>query len=447
MNNEFMEKLHALSKKYEEYDKPLYLGYPIENSFDKKTTSTSILDYENESNSADLYFHIPFCRKMCYFCCCYRVPLQNESCVDRYLDAVEKELLLKFGHKKKMSYTNMHWGGGTPTVLNEKQIERLYYSIGKYFTPENGHMTNIESYPNHNDITREKLKLLKQLGFNSISFGIQDFDKRVQKAINREYEVDETLKIIDIAKEEGLTVHIDLCYGLPFQGLNEFERTLEAIMKIEPDQIVAYPYMHYTDNFPLQKKILVDSIPNSFMKLLLSTLAKEMLTDDYTKYGMDTFIRKSSSLDNLWKSSKIVRNMMGTNIATNNPLYGCGMSAVSRWKDGYEKNTDSLKVYEESIFSGKLPLIREHIMTEEDRIRYTIIEEQLGGMKQINKKKIEEMTGAKFFEKYTPQYERMLEFQKDGLVTDINADIIYLTEIGSEFTRCIAHCFNEYVNN
>lgn len=162
---------------------------------------------------------------------------------------------------------------------------------------------------------------------------------------------------------------------------------------------------------------------------------------------MDTFIRKSSSLDNLWKSSKIVRNMMGTNIATNNPLYGCGMSAVSRWKDGYEKNTDSLKVYEESIFSGKLPLIREHIMTEEDRIRYTIIEEQLGGMKQINKKKIEEMTGAKFFEKYTPQYERMLEFQKDGLVTDINADIIYLTEIGSEFTRCIAHCFNEYVNN
>ncbi|SET42674.1 coproporphyrinogen-III oxidase family protein [[Clostridium] polysaccharolyticum] len=444
MNYENMKQLHLLAQKYEEYDKPLYLGYPIENSFDKKVTNTTIQDYGDKLNSADLYIHIPFCRKMCYFCCCYRVAFQNEIQMDQYVDAIQKELLLKFGQKEKMVYTSMHWGGGTPAVLTEKQIERLYHSIETYFTPAAGNMTNIEAYPNRTDITSEKLKLLKQLGFNSISFGIQDFDKRVQKAINREYEVNETLKIMDMAKKEGFMVHIDLCYGLPFQGLNEFEKTLEAVMKIEPEQIAAYPYMHYTVNFPLQNKILVNSIPNSFMKLLLSMLAKEKLADNYTKYGMDTFIRKNSSIDNMWKSSKIVRNMMGTNIDTGNLLYGLGMSAISRWENGYEKNTDSLKEYEETIFEGKLPIIREHIMTKEDKLRHFLIEEQIGGIRQINKKQIEKRIGIPFFEKFARQYEKMVEFEKDGLIAGLDEDIIYLTDIGSEFTRCIAHIFNEY---
>lgn len=444
MNSENMQRYHFLSQKYDEYDKPLYLSYPIENHFEKKIDAMAKQEYQGNSALADVYVHLPFCRKMCYFCCCDRVVFQNEMDKDIYINAIEKELLLKFGQREKMFYSSMHWGGGTPTFLTEKQIERLYITLEKYFTKAKGSLTNIEAYPDDKDITREKLRLLKQLGFDSISFGIQDFDKRVQQAINREYEINNTLKIIDQARAEGFMIHIDLCYGLPFQGLNEFEKTLETVKKIKPEQIVINPYVHYPFLFPLQRKILYHSIPNSFIKLLLSTLANDMLGDMYTKYGIDTYIRKDSSLGDVWNSAKITRNLMGTSIDTQNPLYGIGMAAISRCKDGYKKNSDSLKKYEESLSNEKLPIVKEHMMTKDDELRYHLIQEQILGMQQINKKQVEDITGIPFFEKFERQKEEMAQFEKDGLITDLGKDTIFLTDMGSNFSRCIAHIFNEY---
>lgn len=437
-----INKIHYLAQKYNEYNLPLYLSYPIESHWHSPSKDLAERIQAEQINEADLYVHIPFCKEMCYFCCCDKMVTHSEEKKENYLQMLERELRLKFHNHSLIKISNMHWGGGTPTYLSISQIERLFSTLKQYFVFDKNAKLNIEAYPETDIITREKLLCLKQLGFTSISFGVQDFDLRVQHTLNRRCNEEETLNLVQMSKEIGLDVHIDLCYGLPYQGLNEFENTLEVVKKAAPTQIVIYPYAHYPFLFPLQRKIPELSLPNAFMKILLIDLADTLLGVHYDKYGIDTYIRKNAEGD--WKNSTIIRNFMGTNMESEKTLLGIGMAAISKYDFGYVKNNIKLDKYQESLLVDRLPFEKMCIMSEDDKIRNTVIQNHILSNQCINKKEINGKYGLSFDDYFKKEISVLQCMKKDELLKSVSSDEIELTDYGKFFTRCIAHVFNKY---
>lgn len=445
MESRDTKKLHYLSSKYNEYNMPLYLSYPIEANWKNKREEASLSGIMGESQDVDMYIHFPFCKQVCYFCCCEKIITQKQENIEHYLLMLNHEMNVRMGkqaEKKKVS--NMHWGGGTPTMMSVQQMEKLWENIEHYFFMEKAEYVNIEAYPDAEMLTKEKLKFLKERGFTSISFGIQDFDRRVQEAIHRQGSIEETRKLIEMARAAGLQIHIDLCYGLPYQGLNEFEQTLEVMKVFAPERIVIYPYAHYPFLFPLQRKIPDLSIPNVFIKTMLMNLANTILADSYEKYGMDTFIKKGSKEQERWRKSKIVRDFMGTNVCTQNVLYGLGSSAISRTGEVMIKNTGQVAFYESELQENQWPIEKMHRMTKDDRIRNDLIQNHLLGTGRLDFEELEKAYQISFSDYFAKEIEEVEQLVKDELIEWEAEGVLRMTKYGILFPRTIAHIFNHY---
>ena len=440
------KQIHYLAQKYKEYNLPLYLSYPIDSAWKAPGEEWSGKIKLKEADRADLYVHFPYCKQICYFCCCEKAVASKQEIYERYLDRIEQEFAIRMESHTIKQVSGMHWGGGTPVLMNEKQMERLYQTISRYFQLDGAEIINIESYPDPDVLTREKLAFMKKLGFTSISLGIQDFDKRVQAAIHRQADIEKTSQIVNIAKSLGFLIHVDLCYGLPYQGLNEFEKTLKAVQKMEPEQIVIYPYAHYPFIFPLQRKILNDSIPNTFIKTMLLHMADQMLSSEYTKFGMDTYIRKSGGEEFRWSKRKITRDFMGTSVYTEQELWGFGSSAITCTEDWMGKNISKIENYEAAVQSNNWKLEALHILTEEDKLRQCLIQKNLLGNMKIDITDLEQTYQIDFREHFARELEQLKELEADGLVayTEGRNVGILLTEYGKLFPRTVAHIFNQY---
>ena len=239
MNHRQLLEWEKLSMRYDENAIPLYLSYPVE-SFWKQHHSEEQHNLSLASSDISfLYFHFPYCKEICHYCMCYKEALKNDGDLDLYLDYLAKDMDLRIAMLRQRPGRNgahMHWGGGTPTLLSLKQLETIHQAIVERLkiNSGDGYEHSIEAFPDPQIVTPAKLELLKSLGFNVISFGIQDFDRRIQKVINRAHDPEAVRGLIGMAKELGFRVHVDLCYGLPFQGINELERTIVEILPAAP---------------------------------------------------------------------------------------------------------------------------------------------------------------------------------------------------------------------
>ena len=446
-----MLEWEKLARRYDENAIPLYLSYPVE-SFWKQTVNPGT--YANSLNQNDfsfLYIHFPFCKKICHYCLCYHEALDEADDIDVYIRYVTKEIDLKLKQAAiadKLNIRHMHWGGGTPTLLSSKQIEKLHNEVTERveFVRDEDNEFSLEAYPDENIVTREKLILLKELGFNTISFGVQDFDERVQKVINREHKPDTVHYLIALAREIGFRVHVDLCYGLPFQGLNELERTLLEIVKSQPLRMSVNPYTHNPFVFPRQKVIPNSSVPNSFMKTMLALMADNILTErGYVRTGLDQYIKPEDPFfDSLQKHS--VRSLMGYSQNDKVSFLGCGATAISFFDNSFYMNSPRLEDYFQQIDHSRVPLEEKRCYryNEDDRIRNQLIQKYILTHFSIDKEQFARELNVNFDHYFTEEMIKLARHEKDGLVDLSDPGVIRITERGKFFSRHIAHIFDTF---
>lgn len=448
MNSDEVNKVHYLTQKYDEYKKSLYLSYPVENVWKDKIEEKDILSSIDLISIADIYIHFPFCETLCNYCCCDKILCKGEKEKDEYIEYIGKEIEYKVAKRmnKSIQVKNIHLGGGTPTCMSRRQITRLYEIINSNFTILANATIKIEAYPEKSIISIEKLTLLKELGFNYISYGVQDFDLKVQKAINRKCKVDDVRDIVRMSKKLGFTVNIDMCYGLPYQGLREFEETIIEVKKMNPDNIVVYPYVHHPYLFPLQRQIHALSLPNNFIKTLQYEMLLKQLEDGYQKFGIDTFLsdKNKGSWDPM---DELTRDFMGSSRKVCENLIGLGMAAISKVNGVYYKNFVDLEDYYKKIEQGCLPIKdnNAHIMTTDDLIRHDIIQNCILSSFVIKKKEIECKYGISFEHYFENELCVLEKMEIDGLITGLNTEIISVSSCGLFFTRTIASVFNKYI--
>lgn len=451
-NNKELLKLEKLARKYNENNIPLYLSYPTSSYWKKIVTKDKFKKAFNDNVSTFLYFHFPYCKKACNYCMCYKYVTNDQKDNDLYLNYLEKEFTQKINlfecdELKFIKY--IHWGGGTPTLLTCYQIERIFNKIQKKVSMLNdtSNRISIEAYPDDKVITHEKLKLLRSLGFNEISFGVQDFDKRVQKTINRDHSEKVVKKLVSMAQDVGFSVNIDLCYGLPFQGLNELEQTIKVVVEMGIDRIALFTYVHYPLIFPMQKIMPTLSIPNSFIRVLMTDIAGRYLKDmGYLKVGYDHFVKKDYWLGNKLKKEKIIRDFMGYSMEDRKQFIGFGNSAISFFGNTYFHNKISLTDYYNDLDNNRLPIIEKmgHEMSMDDIIRNEIIQQNIMCDFEINKKNIETKFKINFDKTFKKELARLTSFQQDGLVDVIDINRIRINKYGEKFIRHIAHAFDSY---
>lgn len=444
------QRLHYLSQKYNEYNLPLYLSYPVESQWRQKVEEADIVRDLQEAEEARVYVHIPFCRTACYYCCCDRVIGVSEAGIDEYLDVLEMEMALKLaGRERRLRTDQVHCGGGTPAYLSIRQLERLYGLLERQVELTERTRIKLEAYPDKDMIHEDKLRSLKAMGFNYISFGIQDFDERVLRAINRRFHPAEAKSLIRTAVDLDFTVNIDLCYGLPYQGLKEFEAALREVMSIGPDKIVIYPYAHYPAVYPMQRNIPALSLPNVFIKSLQLKLAHDLLGDSYEKRGMDTFIRREGKEFARVHGQARVRDFMGASERGSSNLLGLGKSAISRVNNRYYKNVPELDRYGAFASSGRLPLElnQTHKLSRDDLIREEMITGQLLSDYCIDKAAAAGQFCLDFDSYFHHEWKELKAMEQDGMLKGLEGTHISATEAGSYFIRTIAHVFDPYYNS
>ena len=451
MNHREMLAWERLAMRYDENAIPLYLSYPVE-SFWKQQRSEAQHDQSLASSDISfLYFHFPYCKEICHYCMCYKEPLKDDRDLDVYLDYLIRDMDLRLAVLKRGTWRNgahMHWGGGTPTLLNLHQLETIHNAITERLDIDTSgsHEHSIEAFPDPQIVTQSKLELLKALGFNVISFGIQDFDRRIQKVINREHDPVTVRELIGMAKDLGFRVHVDLCYGLPFQGINQLERTIEEVLPANPGRICIFPYAHAPMVFPRQNIIPRSSIPNSFIKVLMAERADRLLVDNgYTRLGLDHYLSPDDPyLEDLQTSGS--KTLMGYSQDDKLNYLGFGATAISFFDKSFYRTVASIKDYYGMLDAGQIPveLKRAYRHNDDDHLRNKLIQDHILTRFEIDRSKFENDFSINFNDYFDSELQSLEQFEREGLVDLDKSGHIRLTRTGQFFSRHIAHRFDRF---
>ncbi|MCA9554698.1 MAG: oxygen-independent coproporphyrinogen III oxidase [Myxococcales bacterium] len=326
------------------------------------------------SEPLGLYVHLPFCEERCTFCGCNVVVTKETERADQYLDYVTKELDLvvpDLGDRRRVS--QIHWGGGTPTFLREDQIQRLWGEITKRFEVLPGAEVSIEIDPAVT--TLSQLDLLRKLGFNRVSMGVQDFDPDVQEVIHRIQSVEETKALVDHARDLGFSgVNFDLIYGLPLQTPERWQETLRRVMELGPDRLAVYSFAYLPDLRPHQKRLPMADIPVGVPKLALFKMAYDTFaTSGYEVIGMDHFARPEDELSKALGKRKLHRNFQGYTVKAAADTVAVGVTAIGDMVGRYTQNVPQLMKYYRFLDEGQLPTVRGIVLTDDDVRRREVI--------------------------------------------------------------------------
>ena len=359
---------------------PRYTSYP---TADRMHTGFGPKDYSEElrrrgerpDEPVSLYFHVPFCETLCYYCGCNKIQTKNHGRSAPYLDSVEQELRLVSGLlDARLPVTQLHWGGGTPTFLSDDEAARLMDMTHAHFALQSGGEFSIEIDPRK--VGARRVEHLARLGFNRMSVGVQDFAPEVQQAVNRIQSVEETREVIDAARGCGFaSVSVDLIYGLPLQNVASFGRTLEQVIALSPDRIALYSYAHLPHVFKPQRRINADDLPSPDVKLKLLGMAIAALEEaGYVYIGMDHFAKPDDELARAQREGQLHRNFQGYSTHADIDLLAFGVSGISNVDGCYAQNAKTIDEYTEMLAFGKLPIARGVRLTPEDRLRRTAIQ-------------------------------------------------------------------------
>jgi oxygen-independent coproporphyrinogen-3 oxidase len=316
-----------------------------------------------------------------------------------------------------------------------------------HFSGEVDASISIEAYPDPDYVTLEKLRLLRDMSFTEISFGVQDFDERIQRVINRRCSPAVLRGLVEMARSCGFRVHVDLLYGLPFQGLNELESSIRLIAAMDPDRVAMQCYAHYPFVYPAQRNIPTSSVPNSFTRVLLAMLAEDLLTSaGYNRVGFDYFVKTGDPLHAAAMRGELNRDLMGYSSDERRECLGSGMGAISFLSGAFFHNRRTLDEYLNDLEENRLPLERRtsHRLSADDAIRSRVIQTAVLGRLRIDKGEIESTLQVPFDEYFSDEQRMLSDFADDGLVECGDSKIIRLTGHGRFFARHIAKVFDTY---
>lgn len=431
---------------------PRYTSYPTADRF---TTDFRIGDYlqaVNEvralgvRNPLSLYLHIPFCEKLCYYCACNKVVTKHHSKAAVYLTYLKREIDMQGRLFADMNHVEqLHLGGGTPTFLTDEQLKDLMAHLRRWFnfaTDEIGEYS-IEVDPR--TVTGERIHSLREIGFNRISFGVQDFDPDVQKAVNRIQSEESTLEVIRAAREaEFRSVSIDLIYGLPKQNLATMESTLNKVIAADPDRISIYNYAHMPHVFKAQRRIAEDALPAPEVKLEMLSLCIEKLTRaGYVYIGMDHFAKPNDELAVAQRQGRLHRNFQGYSTHAGSEMVSCGLSAISAVGATYSQNEKTLEAYYERIEQGELPIARGIKLSLDDLLRRIIIQTLMCNF-ELPMRSMETAYPIQFGDYFGREMDKLRVMESMGLLT-IDEDWITVTPKGRLVIRNICMVFDRYL--
>ena len=430
---------------------PRYTSYPTvpywENeSFTSEKWQSTVIRAFNESNAEEgisIYIHLPFCENLCTFCACHKRITKQHSVETPYLESVLKEWNLYLDLFNQQPTTNnqqpklkeLHLGGGTPTFFSAENLRILLEGIFATVEIAENPEFSFEGHPNNT--TKEHLQTLYDLGFRRCSFGVQDYDLKVQKAINRIQPFENVKNVTEWAREIGYkSVSHDLVFGLPHQSWEAMEFTIRKTMELKPDRLAFYSYAHVPWIKGVgQRGFDENDLPSGEEKRKLYENGKKLLEDlGYIEVGMDHFSLESDDLYQSLIHKKLHRNFMGYTSSNTQLMVGLGMSAISDSWYGFAQNEKTVEEYQKRVEEGKIPVFRGHILNEEDLI---IRRHILNIMCQLETT----FTDKNTFAELPEALEKLKEMQEDGLV-ELSENFVKITEKGRVFTRNVAMAFD-----
>ena len=437
------------------YDQPVprYTSYPpateLTENFDESLFRGAIAAGNYKKTPLSLYCHIPFCEKACYFCGCNTIITQLKQVVQPYLDYVKKHIQqIAPLVKGDRLVQQMHWGGGTPNYLNQEQLEFLWNTFHENFLFDPNAEISIEINPCYVD--RDYIFFLKKLGFNRISFGIQDFNPKVQEAVNRIQPEEMLFNVMSWIREAGFeSVNVDLIYGLPFQTLETFKETIQKTIQLNPDRVAVFNFAYVPWIKPIQKKMPQSEMPVGEEKLdILQMTIAELTQNDYVFIGMDHFAKPDDELAIAQQKGELHRNFQGYTTQPESDLLGFGMTSISMLQDVYLQNHKHLKDFYQAIDSHQIPIEKGVKLTQDDLIRRTIIMELMCQFK-LSAPDLESKYHLGFDLDFNDYFASELvaldALEKDGLIQRWG-DGIEVTPSGRLLIRNIAAVFDTYLS-
>ncbi len=437
--------------KFTKYSKPgpRYTSYPTALEFKEDfDVNAYIKELEAQDSNApiSLYFHLPFCRSACYFCGCNVVFTSKEDKKERYIDYLEKEMQILSSHMDmSREVIQMHFGGGTPTFFDEVQLKKVIDLIHKYFKNFSKD-AEISCEIDPRFFTQGHMDVLKEGGFNRISFGVQDFDPKVQEAVHRIQPFDVTKNAIDIARAAGIkSVNVDLIYGLPYQTFETFKKTLHIARELDADRFAVFNYAHVPWLKKTMRKIDETTLPSPKVKLeILQYTIDFFETHGYKMVGMDHFAKPEDELFLAIEKGELHRNFQGYTTKAGADLIGIGLTSIGEGKSHYVQNYKEMKDYEAAIDEGRLPTERGVKLNEDDLIRQAVIMELMSNFK-LNIPRIEKEFNINFFDYFKEAIEELQVFKEEELIM-IDKNEIIASNTGEMLIRNISMAFDAYLH-
>ena len=423
---------------------PRYTSYPTALEFSDEFSYDEYIKRLKECDKPlSLYFHLPFCRSACYFCGCNVIYTSKSDKMSRYLDYLERELeILSSIVDTNRSVVQMHFGGGTPTFYSASELDRIIKAIKKHFKNfANDAEISCEIDPRF--LNEEQLQVLSSHGFNRVSFGVQDFDEQVQKEIHRIQPYDITQNAVNLARKYGMiSVNTDLIYGLPYQSLESFKRTLELGVSLNPDRFAIFNYAHVPWIKKSMRKFDETTLPSPKTKLEILKYTMEYLPNHgYKMIGMDHYAKPEDELFKALENGSLHRNFQGYTTKGGAQLIGIGLTSIGEGDDYYAQNFKDMPSYEAAIDAGKLPNAKGIYLNNEDRLRKSVIMELMANF-SLDIKRVESEFGINFFEHFKAELNELGDLMQ---FININNDKISINQTGTLLIRNIAMCFDEYM--
>jgi len=428
---------------------PRYTSYPTADRFGPEFESEAYRrqleqrrDNPGNRRPFSLYFHLPFCTTICYYCACNKIITKDHGRSAKYLKYLGRELALQtsFLDPQDNAVEQLHWGGGTPTFLSHDEMRQLMAMTRRHFRLLDGGEYSIEVDPRKVD--RATVDLLAELGFNRMSLGVQDFDERVQQAVNRIQSEEETFAVIDAARANGFkSISIDLIYGLPKQSVAGFDRTLDRVLSVSPDRLSIYNYAHLPTLFKPQRRILDADLPVPEARLEILSLAIDKLTDaGYVFIGMDHFAKPDDELAVAQRAGRLHRNFQGYSTHSDCDMLSFGITSIGKVGASYSQNVKTLDEYYDRLDNGILPVFRGITLTADDELRRAIIQSLMCHF-ELPFEKFEAACGINFATYFAAELADLAEMEAAGLLRVEPGRVVVLPP-GRMLVRAISMVFD-----
>lgn len=431
---------------------PRYTSYPTADRFVEAFTEDAYkqaLEQRRVGGFAlplSIYVHIPFCESLCFFCACNKIITKHHERSAEYLGYLNREINLHIEHiGAGQTISQLHLGGGSPTFFSDDELSELMAMIQRNFVLAPGGEYSIEVDPR--TVDEKRLAHLASLGFNRLSFGVQDFDPEVQQAVHRIQPAEQVFSLVEAARRLGFdSVNADLIYGLPKQTPESFNKTLSQIVELRPERIALYGYAHLPERFKPQRRIDTYELPSAAEKIaMLSNALATFIKAGYVYVGMDHFALPTDALAIAKRQGRLHRNFQGYSTQPDCDLIALGVSSIGRVGATYSQNAKTLEDYYDYLNQGRFPVVRGLALTRDDLVRRAVIMAIMcQGILQYESIELAYMIDFKTY--FATEIESLKELEKNGMVV-LDDNSIQVTDFGWFFVRAVAMLFDRYLQS